>query len=192
MQVLAITSAANNEGKTSLAVQLSVSIARASGEKTLLIDGDLRSPDVHQVLGITRRPGLAELLAHECPIDDGAIRSWNSRVDVLPAGKLGRSPHRLLGNGAFGELLEEFRRRYRFILIDTPPVLAASEAVILTRAADACLLCTMRDISRVEQVREAGLRLTAAGAEPVGVVLNGVPTRQYGYYYGRYAYSIES
>jgi capsular exopolysaccharide synthesis family protein len=177
MRVLAVTSAANNEGKTSVAVQLAVSIAGACGEKTLLIDGDLRSPDVHRVLGVAGRPGLAELLAHECRIEDGAIQNWSNR---------------LLGNGAFGELLEELRRRYRYIVIDTPPVLAASEAVILARAADACLLCAMRDVSRVEQVREVGSRLAVAGAEPVGIVLSGIPSRQYGYYYGRYSYKIEA
>lgn len=192
MQVLAVTSAGSNEGKTSVAVQLAVSIARASGQKTLLIDGDLRSPDVHNVLGLEASPGLAELLAHESQLKDDVIQSWSSQVDVLSAGRLRISPHRLLGNGDFYELLEELRPRYRYIIVDTPPVLSASEAVILNRAADACLLCTMRDVSRVDQVIETHARLVAAGAKPVGTVLNGVPTRQYGYYYGRYGYTIDS
>jgi capsular exopolysaccharide synthesis family protein len=185
-QMLAVTSAANNEGKTSVAVQLAVSLARASGEKTLIIDGDMRSPDVHNLLGIAAGPGLANLLAKEITLEDGPIISWASHVDVLPAGKAKRSPHRLLGNGDLDELLGQLRQRYRYIVIDTPPVLAASESVMLSRAADGCLLVTMRNVSRMDQVAETYARLLAAGARPVGVALNGVPIPQYRYYYGHY------
>lgn len=165
---------------------MAVSIARACEEKVLIIDGDMRSPDVHRVLGTASGPGLAELLAHRITLDDGPIIPWASRVDVLPAGRLDGSPHGLLGNGRFGELLAELRPLYRYIVIDTPPVLAASESVVLNREADASILCTMRDVSRVDQVDETHSRLLAAGARPARIVLNGVPTRQYGYHYGEY------
>ena len=105
MQALAITSASNSEGKTSIAIQLAVSIARASGQRVLLIDGDMRSPDIHRLLQMRREPGLAEVLSHQCPVQDGIVTDWSNSVHVMPAGKLSASPHKLLGNGEWKEVV---------------------------------------------------------------------------------------
>jgi capsular exopolysaccharide synthesis family protein len=186
MQVLAVTSPSNNEGKTSIAMQLAVSIARASSQRVLLIDADMRSPDIHRLLEIPRGPGLAEVLSRQCSVQDGIVTDWSNSVHVMPAGKLAASPHRLVGNGALKELLDEARSLYRYIVIDTPPILAASESLVLARAADACLICAMRDVSRIDLIRRSGDRLLAVGARPVGVVLSGVPTSEYARDYREY------
>jgi tyrosine-protein kinase Etk/Wzc len=94
----------------------------------------------------------------------------------------------LLGNGAWQAVLAAIPSDYRYIIIDTPPVLAASESLVLAKAADASLVCAMRDVSRMDQVRKASERLQAAGSRVIGTVLNGVPTRQYAYRYGTYAH----
>ena len=192
MRILAITSAANHEGKTSVASQLAMSLARATGKTTLLIDGDMRSPDVHQVFGVAREPGLAEVLSNECSLADAIVPTHNPKVQVLTAGRLKVSPHRLLGNGAWKSLLAQIPDSYGYVIIDTPPVLAASEALVLSKYADAILICVMRDVSRADQVRKASNLLTAAGGCPVGTVLNGVPTRSYKYYYGTYPTPTDS
>lgn len=189
VRVVAVTSAANHEGKTSVAAQLAVSIARASGEPTLLIDGDMRSPDLHKVFEIPLEPGLAEILGQECTLEDAIVTSWSDYVHLIPAGRLHTSPHKLLGNGAIKGLLDAIPTTYRYIILDTPPVLAASESLVLAKAADATLICAMRDVSRLDQVRKAYERLVAAGSRPAGTVLNGVPTKRYAYRYGSYAYS---
>jgi polysaccharide biosynthesis transport protein len=186
MRILAITSAANHEGKTSLASQLALSLARSTGKTTLLIDGDMRSPDVHRVFGVAQEPGLAEVLNAECPLADAIVPTHSEHVHLLPAGHLKTSPHRLLGNGSWKSLLEQIPESYRYVIIDTPPVLAASEALVLAKAADATLLCVMRDVSRGDQVRKASERLVTAGGNPVGMVLSGVPTSRYTYSYGSY------
>jgi succinoglycan biosynthesis transport protein ExoP len=186
MRILAITSAANHEGKTSVASQLALSLARAAGKATLLIDGDMRSPDVHQVFGVARGPGLAEVLGNECSLTDAIVATHNPNVQLLPAGRLRVSPHKLLGNGAWKSLLAQIPANYAYVIIDTPPVLAASEALVLAKHADAILICVMRDVSRADQVRKASNLLTAAGGCPVGTVLNGVPISRYKYYYGTY------
>lgn len=188
-QVLAVTSASNNEGKTSVAVQLAASLARATADRVLLIDGDMRSPDVHRVLQIPSNPGLADVLAGECRFEDAASRGWRDNVDVLPAGRLRGVPHMLVGGNTLQDVLAQSRDIYRFVVIDTPPILAASEALVFAKAADATLLVTMRDVSRIAQVQQAYHRLVAAGANAIGAVLNGVPTRRYSYRYGHYAYS---
>ena len=188
MQVLAVTSAAAEEGKTSVAAQLAVNIAWVSGKRTLLIDGDMRSPDIHTVFGITPEVGLAEVLAGKCSVEDAIVKSKSNYADVLPAGELRTSPHRLLGNGALEALLKEVRSKYDYVIIDTPPILAASEAIVLAKAADRSVMCAMQDLSRIDQIVKAHDRMTAAGAEPAGIILNGVPALQYGYRYGSYAY----
>ncbi len=187
-RVLVVSSAVSGEGKTSVASQLAVSIARSSGEPTLLIDADMRSPDLHNVFDIPNEPGLAQVLSHECTAEEAIVTSWSNYVHLLPAGVLKASPHKLLGDGALKLLLNEIRATYRHVVIDTSPILSASESLVLAKAADATLLCAMRDISRIDQVQKAFERLINTGARPLGTVLNGVPTSRYAYLYGTYAY----
>lgn len=189
LQVVVVSSAASREGKTSVAAQLAISVARATGEMTLLIDADMRSPDQHSVFDIEREPGLVDVLHGRARLDEAVDTSWSHNLHVLPAGKLDTSPHKLIvRGGAMQKLLDEARQTYRYIIIDTPPLLAASESLVIARYGDATLLCTMRERSRVYQVRLACRRLQEVGAKLAGVVLNGVPTRRYAYQYGRYAY----
>ncbi|MHB8974108.1 MAG: polysaccharide biosynthesis tyrosine autokinase [Pirellulaceae bacterium] len=192
MKVILVTSAASGEGKTSVAVQLAVSLARASGKRTLLVDGDMRSPDIHRLLGLTLEPGLSDVLAGDCSINDAVQTEYNNQIHVLTAGQIKTSPHRLVGNGTLRSTFEAFRASYDYIIVDTPPILAVSEALVLAKQADASLVCAMRDTSRVDQVRRAYARLVAASGQPVGIVLNGVPTDHYYRRYGSYAYSSRS
>jgi capsular exopolysaccharide synthesis family protein len=189
LQVIAVTSATSREGKTSVASQLAVSLARATDQPTLLIDGDMRSPDIHGIFDVEGEVGLTNALSQEVSMDEAVCSTWQNHLDVLPAGQLACSPHKLVGKGAFKSVLDAARRKYRFIVIDTPPILAASEALIMAKEADASLLCTMRSVSRMSQVRAAHDRLQQSGANPVGIVLNGVPTTSYYYKYGKYSYN---
>jgi capsular exopolysaccharide synthesis family protein len=188
LRVLAVTSAVSREGKTSVAAQLAVSIAGATGEPTLLIDGDLRSPDIHRVFDVDLSPGLAEVLAGTISEEDAIETDFNELLHLMTAGKLTTSPHRLLGNGEFRALIERLRGVYKHIIIDTPPLLPASEALVIARASDATILSARRDYSRLDQVTEAYQRLHAAGVAFAGVVLNGIPIRHYAYKYGTYGY----
>jgi polysaccharide biosynthesis transport protein len=188
-RVLAVASAISGEGKTSLAAQLAVSIASATGESTLLIDGDTRSPDVHRIFDVDRGPGLVEVLRGESTVDGAIETGFSQKLHLLTAGQLDRSPHRLIGNGEFQQLVDKLRDLYRHIIIDTPPILSASEALVMARTADAAILCVRRDFSRVEQVQEAHARLEAAGVTTAGAVLNGIPAQSYAYRYGSYYYT---
>ena len=186
VQVLAVASAVSGEGKTSVASQLAVSIARATGQPVLLIDGDMRKPDIHQIFEVPLSPGLADVLDDATRLDEAINRSWSEHVHILPAGELTKSPHKLLGTGAFRSVLDEARLWYRHIVVDTPPILAASESLVIAKHADGTLVCSMRDFSRSHHVRLAHRRLEATGAVRVGTVLNGVPVHTYAYRYGSY------
>jgi capsular exopolysaccharide synthesis family protein len=189
VRVLAVCSAIHGEGKTSIASQLAVSTASSTNEPVLLIDADLRSPDLHHIFEIALEPGLARVLDRGCSIDDAIVTQWSEKVHLLPAGRLTKSPHALLGGDEFPQLLEQLRSRYRTIIIDTPPILSAAEALLLAKLADGAIICTRRNYSRERQVQLAYERLLAAGAKPMGAVFNAVPTRRYAYTYGSYDYT---
>ncbi|MGD9644475.1 MAG: polysaccharide biosynthesis tyrosine autokinase, partial [Pirellulales bacterium] len=188
-QVIAVASATSNEGKSSLASHLAVSLARSSQAPVLLIDADMRAPDVHQMFGISGEPGLAEVLDKRARWDDALVRESGGNLHFLPAGRLSRSPHVTLGEGRFATLLNELRPAYRYIVVDAPPVLPAGDALIIAQAADGTLICTMRDVSRGPQIKLACERLARAGARLLGAVLSGVPPQAYIYRYGSYRYS---
>src|SRR5439155_609351 len=115
----------------------------------------------------------AEVLHNRVPLEDAIDTSFSEQLHLLTAGSPDSSPHRILGSGKFPILLKQLREKYEHIIIDTPPVLAASEALVLARAADAAILCVRRDYSRVDQVRNAYARLQGAGVKTAGAVLNG-------------------
>jgi tyrosine-protein kinase Etk/Wzc len=154
----------------------------------LIIDGDLRAPDLHRIFDIERTPGLAEVLQGTCPIDEAIDSGFSPTLHVLAAGQLATVPHRLLGTADFPKLLAELQKRYRYIILDTPPILAASEALMLARRADLAVVCARRDFSRIDQVHEAHARLVGAGVRVAGTVLNGIPARSYAYRYGSHYY----
>lgn len=186
MQTLAVTSAVSREGKTSLAAQLAISLASATGQPTLLIDGDMRSPDIHRAFDQDRGPGLVEVLRGQVPVEEAIREDFSDSLHVLTAGCLDVSPHSLLGASDFAELIAKLKGRYAHIVIDTPPLLAASESLLMACVADATILCARRDFSRVHQTIEAYSRLRSAGVKIAGAVLNGIPTKSYVYRYGSY------
>jgi len=183
-KVFAVLSAARGEGRTSVAAQLAVSIARATGKPTLLIDGDMRSPAIHDLFDVCLEPGLAQVLAGEAALQDAVVPDATGHVDLLPAGTLGENPHRLLGSGAWQSLLQEASARYEQIIVDTPPLLAAGESLAMAKAADACVMCALRGASRIDRIEKARKWLQTIGARVAGIVLNGVSARQYSFRYG--------
>lgn len=191
-RVFAVTSAVSGEGKTSLVSQLAISLSRATGKRTLIVDSDLRSPNLHEIFNARLEPGLAEVLRGECDIVDAVVEEVAEGVHLMPAGRTNTSPHKFLGNGAIPRLMSKLREAYDFVVIDTPPVLCASEAMVMAKAADGTLLCALRDVSRSRQVRLATDRLNMAGVNLMGAVLSGTSARRYAYTYGNYAYLGDS
>jgi capsular exopolysaccharide synthesis family protein len=188
LQVLAVASAVSGEGKTRLAAHLAMSLARSTGKRTLLIEADVRAPQLYKRFDIAHGIGLVDVLTGQCPADEAIVTNVTRHFDVLPAGKLPANPHALFGGEQFARFMDELKRIYRYIVIDTPPLLAASEALVLAKCADGVLLCTMQDVSCTPQVKLARERLQASGANVIGAVLNGVPTRRYLSLYGDYRY----
>lgn len=187
-RTVTIASSMSGEGKSSVSSQLAISLAKACGETVLLIDADLRSPDQHDIFGLEMGPGLSSVLSGESTLDNATDHTLGELVHVLPAGRMTQSPHRLLSSDRVRNLLDEALDKYRYVVIDTAPVLSAGETLAIAGETDVTLVCVMRDLSRAESVLRSSRRLEAAGAHVVGTVFSGVPSRQYAYRYGDYRY----
>jgi capsular exopolysaccharide synthesis family protein len=186
-KVLVIASAVSGEGKSNLAAQLAVGWARAGSEPVLVVDCDLRSPTLHEIFGVRATPGVIEVLRGQCPLDEAIQTDWGDRVHILPGGRLeATSPHRLACSQDFERLLQSLRERYARIVIDVAPLLAASESLQVAKLADGVVFCALQDRSRADQIRLACQKLAAAGIQPIGTVLNGMPSRHYVSRYGAY------
>ncbi len=185
-KVIAVCSAASGEGKTSVATALAMSISQATRQPTLVLDADLRDPDVTNSFAVPQHPGVAEVLSGASSSENAIHRVGNTYTYVMPAGKCRANPHHLLHGPAVDDLLKELREQFVTIVIDTPPILAASESLIYAKAADLVVVCSLAEVSRVRQVQSAVARLYATGANVAGAVLSGVTTDRYAYHYGVY------
>ncbi|MEP9382459.1 polysaccharide biosynthesis tyrosine autokinase [Nocardioides cheoyonin] len=186
-KVFVVTSAIPNEGKTSTAANLAISLAQA-GVRTLLVEGDLRRPKAHRVLGLDRAVGLTDLLVGNIKLDDALQLHLPSSLDFLPSGRIPPNPAELLQSNAMAELLLELRKQYDVIIIDAPPLLPVTDGALLATSADGALLVVRHGAVARDQVRHSIERLQQVDATLVGVLLNAVPNRAarsgYGYGYG--------
>jgi capsular exopolysaccharide synthesis family protein len=183
-----VASAVSGEGKTNLSAQLAMSWSHAIQGKVIIIDADLRAPNIHDLFDVKPGPGLAEVLRGECRPEEAIVMDWGDRLFVLPAGKAGASsPSHLFSGPSFRNLLAQLRTQYDKIIVDVPPVLCASETLSIAKECDGVLMCALHDYSRSGQVKQAYDRLIHSGVKVVGAVLNGAPVRKYSYSYRGYA-----
>jgi protein-tyrosine kinase len=195
LKTILISSGMPSEGKTFVAANLAMSLARNSVNNILLIDGDLRRPTLHSVLGAPDGPGLSEYLAGIAEVKDILQRNSSSKaadsngVDSLsnltfiPAGKCGDNSSELVANHRIEELIAAVSPQFDWILIDSPPVLAVTDAVELAHAADAVLLIA-REANTTYTVAQ-NTQAIFSSSRILGFVLNDVkeaPHDGYSYY----------
>jgi capsular exopolysaccharide synthesis family protein len=178
---LAVTSALPGEGKTTTAVNLALAL-REHSSSVLLVDADLRRPTIAQTTGLEGAVGLTTVLVGAVGIED-AVQPWAGGVDVLTSGSVPPNPNQLLGSAAMAALMADLTDRYEFVVLDTPPILPAADALTLAHLTDGALLVTRVRATRRAQLAEAADALDAVHARTLGVVLTRVaPTRHSSYY----------
>ena len=174
-----------DEGKTLVATNLSMSMAQA-GRRVLLIDADLRNPNVAELLGLENTVGLVTVLIGRTSLD-GAIQSHESGIDFLATGPRPPNPAEVLDTDAMRELLAKVREMYDVVIIDAPPMLPVADAAILTREVDGALMLVRYGSTSRDQLRLAAARIETVGGRLFGTILNRTPRRlgdEYGYGYG--------
>jgi len=184
-QVILVTSALPREGKTTAAANLAVTLAQL-GDRTLLIDADLRKPGVGRLLNMTdgKYAGLSSYLAGVSSLELVAVpHPVIPNLVAIPTGPLPPNPADLLSSHKLTDALRELRGQYKFIVIDSPPIMAATDAVILSVLADGVLLVVRSGETPKEAFTRARDLLTSVKCHLLGVVLNAVDSSAPDYYY---------
>jgi capsular exopolysaccharide synthesis family protein len=189
-RTISLTSALSHEGKSTLSSQLAISMARGNQHRVLLIDTDLRSPVQHRLFDLDLGPGLAEVLEQELDWQSTVRETDIDNLSIITAGRVKSNPLRCFSGENWSNLLKEVQQDYDVVIVDTPPVLATSESMVICQSTSATLVCLLRDVSRSESVQRACQRLVSAGANVHGCVMSGVPQRAYANRYGSYGYNL--
>ncbi|MGI8403737.1 MAG: polysaccharide biosynthesis tyrosine autokinase [Thermomicrobiales bacterium] len=191
IQKLAITSAGPGEGKSTVTANLGVVMAQA-GFKTVIIDADLRRPTQHRIFGIGNEHGLTRLLTHpDIPWTSEAQKVAVPGLMLIPSGPIPPNPSDLLSLDTLSSLLDRVSVDADVLLIDTPPVLAVSDALVVSLKADGVLLLARSGGTRKDSLRNAAAALHQGGIRLVGIVLNQKSEQDgAGYYY--YGYSSDT
>jgi polysaccharide biosynthesis transport protein len=182
-KVILVTSALPQEGKTTTSLNCGIVLAQ-KGSRVLLMDADLRRPSIHKALGMGPRTGLSNVLTGGATVQQATVRSTVlPTLFVLPAGTPPPNPAELLASANMGEILTQLREQYDHIVIDTPPTLSVTDAVIMSTRADAVVLVIRSGQTTKQALRRARDILARVNAKVAGVLLNAADLSSPDYYY---------
>jgi len=170
IKTLLVTSALPNEGKSFIASNLAHVLALQQGCRVLLIDGDLRSPRLHQALGTSLEPGVSDYLMHEAE-EIKVIQRGTGDLFFIPAGRAISGPTELLASGGMKSLIDRVANFFDWIVIDSPATVPVSDACVLATFCDGVLIVVRSQFTPFDVVRQARQRFREEAL--VGVVLNG-------------------
>lgn len=186
---LLITSAGPGEGKTSIAANLAISLAD-TGKRIVVVGVDLRKPSIHDAFGCPNAVGVTNILVGQIRLEDALQETGIDNLQLLASGPIPPNPAELIGSEAMQRLIERLDDHCDIVIYDTTPVMAVTDAVLLSRSMDGVLLVVSINQMPRELVARAKEQLEHVNAKILGVVANRVPIRgrEYGYYayYGIY------
>lgn len=201
-QTILITSSIQAEGKTTVATNLAFSLAKI--DKTILIDADLRKPRIADVFRSESGPeshesGLVDYLAGLSTFEQSSYQhTMISNLTILPSGTIPPNPQELLASKKFNQFLDELKPEFKYIVIDTAPVLPVSDSIILGKVVDAVLVAVKAGSTTIKMTKETIKRLNIANVNPTGLVLTQLdkPNKAYGkhgmnYYYSYYGKEVK-
>ncbi len=180
-RVVIVTSPLPNDGRTTIAVNLAMTTAQA-GRRVLLIDANFRRPCLDKIFTAASQEGLSSLLIGEGQLDRVVCRTDVANLDVLFAGRVPPNPAELLGSSYFHKLIKDASATYDQVIIDTPPILIASDAAVLASVADGVILVLRATANSRGIARRALGLLSDVGAHLFGAVLNAAPVTRGGYF----------
>jgi len=187
-RLIVVSSASPNEGKSTTAINIALALAEAN-HRVVLVDGDLRRPSLANRLKLVGTVGLSTVLSGSAQLSEVLQETQFPGLAVLTAGTSPPNPSELLGSGAAKNLLNELRSQFDYVIIDSSPLLAVTDAAILAAEADGVLVAVRAGKTKREQLEHTIGNLKDVGANLLGAVLTMMPTRGGGAYNYTYSYS---
>ncbi len=190
-KIILMASATEQEGKTLTSANLAVIMAK-TGSRVLLMDCDMRKPRLNRIFGVDREKGVSNVLVGDCSFADAVQETEITNLHLIPCGHIPPNPSELLGSRAMRELLTTLSNDYDRILIDSSPVSAVTDAVVLSKIVDGVVLVVQANRTEREVVRRSVDQLVAVNAQMLGVILNRFDIdlnkyyNKYSYFYGYY------
>ena len=184
---LLVTSPAPSEGKTTVGVSIAIAMAQA-GQRVLLVDCDLRRPRVHRVFGKANTVGLTTAVVDGCAPESIALETGIPNLSIVPSGPLPPNPAELFHSERFKSVLRRLTECYDRVIIDSPPVVAVTDAAVLSTLVDGVVLVARAFSTPKEIARHAARAITDVGGRVVGAVLNAVNLDRHEYKYRYYYY----
>lgn len=185
VQIIVITSSGPGEGKSTTAANLAVVMAE-SGAKTILIDCDQRKPTLHKIFSLSNQAGISDLLVGNIKFQEAVKITTIQNLDILTSGTKPPNPAELLASSKMKQFIESLRENYEYIIIDTPPVIAVTDAQLLSSYADGCILVVASSQVEREVAEKAKELLRKVNAKILGAVLNKLEMNEKRYYYNYY------
>jgi len=186
-KLLAVTSPGPGDGKTIMAANIATAFAQ-NGYKTLLLDLDMRRPRVEKVFGLDRvKMGITSRIFKNIPVEEMTVSVFEN-LDIIPVGALPPNPTVILTNPVFSEVMRELREKYQKVVIDLPPILVASDALIVGKQSDGVVLVVRANATQKSSLRLAYENLRAIEAKILGVLVNDITEKYSSYYYYHYYY----
>jgi len=186
-QVMLVTSGGPSEGKTTCAANLAATLSQTGG-RVLIIDADLRRPRMHKLFGINREHGLSSVLTGTVELKEAIVPTGVENLDLLPSGPIPPNPAEVVGSRKMHQLLETLKKHYQRVVVDSPPLTAVTDAVVLAKMVDGVVLVIRAGHTPAPVVQNGVAHLKAVNAHVLGAVLNDVSTGRDGYYYYPYYY----
>mgnify|MGYP000439759476 FL=1 len=180
-RAIVVTSSVPGEGKSTTSGNLALSLAQ-SGNKVLLVDCDMRKPSIHKKFKISNMSGTAELLLRKESFEDVA-NFYNENLTIITAGKIPPNPSEMLSSRAMTAFIKEMKKEFKYIILDTPPLQAVTDAQVLSTKADGVLLVVRAGSTKREMVLNSVDLIKKVHGKIIGTVLNGVENKKNNYYY---------
>ena len=183
LKSIVVTSSGSGEGKSTILSNLAITMAE-SGKRVIIVDCDLRKPSIHKKMGVTNSVGLTNVLVQNMLKEDCIVESPVKNLYILTSGPVPPNPAELLGTKKMRDFIEELKNEFDVILIDAPPVLAVTDAQILSTIADGVIFVASYGEAQKNALVDAKQLIDKVGGKIIGIVFNKVPEEVSGY--GKY------
>ncbi|MCX7971000.1 MAG: CpsD/CapB family tyrosine-protein kinase [Negativicutes bacterium] len=188
LKTILFTSAGPGEGKSTVSANVALAFAQ-DGKRVLLVDCDLRKPTVATSFGISKSPGLTNILVENINWRDCVARTeFSANLEAIPCGPIPPNPSEILGSGKMLRFIEEVKGEFDLVVFDAPPVIAVTDACVLAGKVDGVVLVLRAEVVRPEMAQKAKALLDTAKASILGAVINDINVHEKHHYYYYYYY----